>query len=148
MKKMLSKSAIVIAFAGSISFGPLSLKASFIWDWMQDHPTEVLELQEIAAAGFEQVLTSLSTMYSQNPEAFVRFFTLCIQETNSPVPTEILDVLKTFNLVDDNAQISDLVRLVILWAVEKEDNGTIKIWSLDDLIKDGWIKLLFGSKTA
>ena len=140
MKKVLTKSAAVLAITSAFATSQLSLNACGpISDWFADHQDEVLELQAFAIEDFELILKSLSDMYSQNPNAFVQFVTLWLQGSGSQIPSDLLVVLKQFKLVADDAQISDLVRLVISWAVEQKVDGTVKIWSLQELIKDGWV---------
>jgi hypothetical protein len=95
----------------------------------------LVEGQELFADVVRSTITSLEQMYKEDPDAFQKFISLCFENSGSPIPAEILDWLKKFNLVQSDATISDVVKLVVGLVVHRE-NGAIKISSFDDFVKN------------
>src|SRR5208282_4610649 len=109
MKKILHTSAILVALAGSVTTGPVSLKACGpIMAWIATNPQVIGQLETSAAADFAVIIQSLTTLYAENPASFIQFVTLCTQAAGGPIPAELLTVLKQYNLVNQNDQVSDL----------------------------------------
>lgn len=144
MKLSVKTSILALTLAGSVLSGVVSIKACGLL--FGDEQNESLGLDIFSVEGFISGIKAVNKFYEQNPEGFAHLLVLYNQRPALPMPADVLLLLKQFKLVDENTQIKDVVKLALDWAVEQQDDGTIKIWTFNDLLKDGWISVVV--KTA
>ncbi len=100
----------------------------------------VVEGQTLFKGVVKGTIKSLVQLYFEHPTECMMFVSSCLNDSSDPLPDRILDLLKTFNLIQSDARVSDVVKLVVSMVVEKDSaTGQLVIWSLDNLIKDGWM---------
>jgi hypothetical protein len=95
--------------------------------------------QEVFVSLVKTTIKSLNELYNQNPQAFMQFVQVCLDDGQAVLPTEFYDSLKTFNLIDSSGNVTDMLKLIVADVVEPLSDGTFKIWNLTDLIGDGWM---------
>lgn len=100
-----------------------------------------IEGQDYISDVVQQIIDSLISLYKNNPEAFNAFIQACLTPSSNQLPQNVLVLLKAYGLVEDDNTIGDFVKFIVSWTVEVLDDGSVKIWSIDELIKDGYATL-------
>jgi hypothetical protein len=111
----------------------------------QGEATQVLMQGQVMLGAFITAnITALQELYRQDPGIFIQFANACLQNIQGKVPDSWVSVLTQLNLIQDDGTISQSVINIISMAVDPQPDGSIKIWSLDDLIQAEWVKVLTG----
>jgi hypothetical protein len=101
----------------------------------------VIEGQELFVDLVKGTISSLVQMYNENPESFDDFINLCIANSENTIPSDLLEWLKKFGVVQNDAKISDIIKMIVAMSIERRSDGSVKIWTLDDLVKEKFVRV-------
>lgn len=149
MKKRAKKGTALLLLTSSLSAAPLYGCGS-VKDWLtefvakHEDQIEFVEVQGQALfnAVVKSVIQSLQQLYIDNQQVFIEFINASLNNSIANLPASTVNVLKAFNLVQADGTISDTIKNIVSMSIEKLDDGSIEIWSMDDLISEGWITTL------
>jgi hypothetical protein len=99
----------------------------------------IIEGTSVVSSVVTTTIQTLKQLYSQNPEAFKAFVNNCLDNTTQQLSPEVVTTLQKFGLVGSDGKISDMIKLIVGMAIEQLDDGTDKIWTLDELVADKWV---------
>jgi hypothetical protein len=98
--------------------------------------------QEMLHSVADATITNIQDLYNINPLLGKLFCLYCLNLAESPFNEVMLAQLKLAHLVQADATVSQLVKAIIANVIEIKPDGTIDIWSVDQMIAGGWAQIL------
>jgi hypothetical protein len=113
--------------------------AEFLQGQQQLIENVIIDGTAVVSSVMTTTIQTLGQLYNQNPAAFKAFVNNCLDDTAQQLSPDIISTLQKFGLIGSDGKISDTIKLIVGMAIEQLDDGTDKIWTLDELVADKWV---------
>ncbi len=105
-------------------------------EWIEN---VIIDGTAVVSTVMTATIQKLSELYKQNPAAFNEFVNNCLDTTARQLSAETIATLQKFGLVGEDGKVSDTIKLIVGMVIEQLDDGTEKIWTIDELVADKWV---------